>query len=662
QLLPDPLKIKLVMPDGKPATNIPVYFKLASSPEGNKSKAVLKKQQTVTNQDGEAETNLKLGPKTGEYNIEVEIADPKSNYYMRGIVVKELGLNVTSVIITVLGGLALFIFGMKLMSDGLQKVAGEKMKKILHFFASNRFIAVFAGTVVTAVIQSSSATTVMVIGFINAGLLNLTQSIGIIFGANIGTTVTAQIISFKLSGLALPAITLGLLVMFMKNRIVKGWGETILGFGLLFFGMSIMSDELTVLGAFPSFIKFFSTFDCSPLNGSMPLGAVLGAIGIGTLMTIVIQSSSAATGIVLALAAGGLINFYTSVPLIIGTNIGTTITAVLACLPANRYAKQAAFAHCFFNISGAIFMIALFYVPWGSSGIPIFMYFVNSVTPGDAFAAVPQNVVRHIAMAHTFFNVFNVLLLLPFVGTLAKICTFFIPVTDKDSIKIQILEPHLLETPSIALEQVVIAINNMLKDSWKMVDEAVNNHFTKLSINEKAADDLAEREDRIDQQQAEVTEYLVKITRRALSEPQSELVPLLMHCTNDAERIADHTDNIILLTKRLIKTDKKLTESGKKDICKLWELLNNQADNVIKALGGTDQAKAIFALKDEKKINRLVADYEKEHINRLRKGNCDAIVSVIFIEMLGELEKLGDHLSNIAERAPEIQKHYFHLG
>jgi len=662
QLMHDPLLVKVVNADGKAAQGVPVYFKVTSAPGGKKTKAKLQKICVITNQDGVAENNLKLGKKTGEYNINVEVADAQNNYHIRGINVRELGLSFWSVVISVLGGLAIFIFGMKQMSDGLQKVAGEKMKQILHFFTSNRFVAVLAGTFITAVIQSSSATTVMVIGFVNAGLLNLFQSIGIIFGANIGTTVTAQIISFKLSGLALPAITIGLLIMFFKHRMAKGWGETILGFGLLFFGMSIMSHELKMLGVFPSFINFFQSFDCTSVNGVMPIGAILGAIGIGTLMTVVIQSSSASMGIVLALAGGGLINFYTAVPLIIGTNIGTTVTAVLASIAANKHAKQAACAHCLFNFSGAIGMMILFYVPWGPNNIPVFMYFINSITGGDVFAVVPQNIVRHIAMAHTFFNVFNVLLLLPFIGIIAKICTMVIPVSDEKAVKIQALEPHLLNTPSIALEQAVKSIRYMVKEAWAMVDCAITNHFIKIKVDNEEFEKLNVREDEIDKLQEDVTEYLVQITRRELSDDQAGLVPLLMHCTNDAERIADHTANILTLTKRLAKSEQKLSEEGQEEINVLWEILQNQAQNVVKALDGTDSDKIHYALRDEKKINKLVDEYEKNHIKRLGDGKCNALMGVIFIEMLAEIEKIGDHLCNIAERAPQIQSQYVSLG
>ena len=662
QLMHDPLIVKIVNADGKALQGVPVYFKLSSTPGGKKTKAKLQKTFVITDQDGIAETNLKLGQRTGQYNINVEVADAKNNYHIRGINVRELGLSFWTVIISVLGGLAIFVLGMKQMSDGLQKVAGEKMKQILHFFTSNRLVAVLAGTIITAVIQSSSATTVMVIGFVNAGLLNLFQAIGIIFGANIGTTVTAQIISFKLEGLALPAITVGLLVMFIKHRLAKGWGETILGFGLLFFGMSLMSEELKMLGTFPTFTSFFQTFDCTSVNGVMPIGAVMGAIGIGTLVTVIIQSSSASTGIVLALAGGGLINFYTAVPLVIGTNIGTTITAVLAALAANKRAKQAAFAHCLFNFSGALVMLTLFYVPWGPNRIPVFMYFINSVTSGDVFAAVPQNIVRHIAMAHTFFNVLNVVVLLPFIGIIARICSFFIPVKDEKSVKTQALEPHLLNTPSIALEQAVQTISYMVKEAWAMVDCAISEHFSRVNVDEDKFEELAVREDEIDKLQEDITEYLVQITRRELSDEQAELVPLLMHCTNDAERIADHTANIITLTKRLAKSDQQLSPEGQEEINDLWKILKNQAQNVITALHSTDAEKINYAIRDEKRINELVDDYEKNHIDRLRDGTCSAMMGVIFIEMLAEIEKIGDHLCNIAERAPQIQKQYVSLG
>ncbi len=715
EYLPKPLSITLVRPDGKPAENVPVYFSVLSSPE-RKNTAKVNTHSALTNRNGVASTQVRLGKTTGEYKIGVEVADPKSGYFLRTSQFRVLGVDLTTVIITVIGGLAFFIFGMKMMGDGLLKIAGENMKRVLQFFSRNGFVAILAGTAVTAVIQSSSATTVMVVGFINAGLLTLKQAVGIIFGANIGTTVTAQIISFNLSGLALPAVAIGFMMMALsKRRVVQGWGETVLGFGMLFFGMEMMSTELKTLGNFPTFVNFFRFFDCAPVTpqGYMPIAAVLGAIAIGMVATFIIQSSSAAMGIVLALAAGGLINFYTAVPLLLGTNIGTTITMFLASLAANRVAKQAALAHFMFNLIGTILMVILFYVPYGPDKIPVFLYFINYMTPGDVFAAIPQNVERHIAMAHTMFNVLAVTAIFPVMGLFTLMCEKLLPIRDTASTSTKSLEPHLLATPTIALEQVVVEIRRMVQDSWAMIDQAVNRYFIEATVDPEGFKELKEREKKVDAMQADVTNYLVQITRQNLTQHQSDLIPLLMHCTNDAERIADHTETIMKLTKRLAKANVKLSDVARQDLNTLWELLDFQAKNVALALGSTNHESVESALASERRINKLAKKYEKdytkrkdspalqammnetdneipytgndaeisniamenereinqltrqyemEHVSRRNAGKCSVESSVIFIELLWELEHIGDHLANIAVRTPEIQKHYVSLN
>lgn len=661
EVIPEPLVVKLVGEEGRPAAGVPVYFKIASAPSP-KDTGVLTRASAVTDSDGEARTYLRLGKKTGRYNINIEIADTgNSKFFTRGIVISELGFNVLTLVINTLGGLAVFVFGMKMMSDGLHKAAGDRMRSILHFFASNRYVGLVAGALVTAVIQSSSASTVMVIGFINAGLLNLVQSIGIIFGANIGTTITAQIISFNIAGVAMPAIIVGLLVMFICHRFMLGWGETILGFGFLFFGMTLMSDSLKLISDFPAFIHFFSSFDCSPVNGRMPFGATLGAIGIGMVVTVIIQSSSAVTGIILALGASGLLNLYTAVPLILGSNIGTTITALLAAIPTNRIGKQAAIAHTIFNLSGAAIVLISFYLPTGTLGKPIFFALVDYITPGNAFSAIPQNLPRHIANAHTMFNVVTAVLLVPFITQIAHLCEWLIPVKS-DKVKYKYLEPYLLDTPPIALEQTVRALCHMVKESWRMVDQAINEQFIKSDIDEAKFSDLARREDYIDEMQMEITEYLVQITRRELTEPQSELIPQLMHCTNDAERIADHTANILTLTTRLHDAAGNLSVQGRNDLILMYGHLSDLARNVIEALESSNLDYVDKALVHEDEINRLAVELEAAHIERLRLGYCDTIVGVIYIELIGEIEKVADHLTNIAERARAIQKHYIDMG
>ena len=656
-----PIAVKIIR-DGKPVSGVPVRFELRATAEGTKSTAQILSPSVKTDNDGVAATEIKVGEKTGIYQVGVEIQSPENGLIYRGLNINVFGINLMSVIISFFGGLALFVFGMNLMSDGIKNIAGENMKKIIRFFAGKSVVAVFAGALVTAVLQSSSSTTVMIIGFINAGLLNLTQAIGLIFGANIGTTITAQLIAFNLSGIALPAIILGFLMSLNRPKHpLHWWGVGILGFGFLFFGMTMMSSELKILGTMPSFKAFFQHFDCTPAQagGMMPFGAVLGSIVIGIVATVIVQSSSAVTGLILALAAGNLINFYTAVPLILGSNIGTTITAQLAALTANRVAKQAALAHTLFNVIGVLIMLVFLYIPWGAERTPVFLALVNSMTPGNALAEIPQNLSRHIAMAHTVFNVVVTIILLPAVGLLAKICNTLIPIHDK--VKVNMLEPGLLSTPSIALKQSSAAIKLMVEDAWKMVGIAVNKHFLVCDTDPESIKELEECEAKIDEMQSEVTAYLVRLTRRQLTVSQSELVPLLMHCTNDAERIADHVEVILNLTARLKESERKLSDAAVKDLQTLWKILDDQAKNVIAGLGDTNLQQVKTALKEEEKVTRLADSYENDHIKRLREGNCSADMGIIFIEMLGEMSKIGERLANISERTPEIQKHYVGL-
>ena len=662
EYLEEPVKLKVVDDNGNPVENAKVYFSISSSPE-KKLSAVCNPAKTVTDKEGIAQTKVKIGEDTGVYRVDVEVSDSAKGIHYRGIHITQLGISVVGLIITVLGGLALFIFGMKLMSDGLQIIAGQKMKSILHFFTKNRFVAVLAGVIVTGAIQSSSACTVMVVGFVNAGLLTLVQAIGIVFGANIGTTVTAQMISFKLDGLALPTIIIGsVMMMFAKRTSVKGIGQTIFGFGMLFFGMSMMGNELKLLSKFPSFVQFFSHFDCSPVNGYMPIGAVFGALLIGTVMTVMIQSSSATIGIAISLAMGGLINFYTVVPLILGDNIGTTITAILASIGANKRAKQTAVAHMLFNVLGALYMIILFFVSWPGTDTPVFLYIINSITPGDVFAAQPENIGRHVAMAHTIFNVFNVLLFLPFIPFIAKLCNMIIKISDEEPITVQYLEPHLIKTPSIAIRQSVIVLTIMLKDAWGMISRTIKDGDLNRKIKEKSIRIISKKEDEVDKMQAEATDYLVKISREKLSMSQSEMIPLLIHCTNDAEKLADYSEVIINLSARYKNIEGDFSEDARKELSFMWKLISEQYNNIMEYFEGNDSKNIAKALKRGNKISNFAAKCEKNHLTRLKKHDCNLKSGMVFVEMIGIYIRISNQLTNVAERIPEIQKHYHDMN
>lgn len=651
--------LKLVNEKMLPIKDAAVYFNLAQTPEKLKNHAKIIPETVKTDENGKAECSLKLGDETGVYVVNAEIKDSNSGLSTRGIPIKQMGMNIYRLIFTVLGGLAIFIYGMHLMSSGLHLIAANKMKVLLEYFTANRFFAVLSGITLTGIIQSSSACSVMVVGFVNAGLLSLRQAIGVIFGANVGTTVTAQMISFKLGALAFPAIILGLIaIIFIKKPSWKAWGQAIMGFGLLFFGLGIMSHELKILKEFPSFVDFFKNFNCTPVNGTMPILPVLGAIAIGTFMTIIIQSSSATIGIAMALAAGGLINFYTAIPLILGDNIGTTITAILASIGTNKTARQTALAHFLFNFLGTLYMFALFFVHYPGTNQPIFLYIINSITAGNVLSEVPENITRNIAMAHSTFNIFNLLIFLPFTGLVAKLCQMIIKIKPREQIKFTILEPHLIKTPSAAIEQSILALREMCTESWNMIKASVNKSFLIEDIDDKLYEDILQREDNIDKMQLNVTDYLLKVTQQELTSEQTEIIPLIIHCANDAEKIADQAENVLKLTEKLKKTKKGLSKKAVEEINLVWKSLTEEAEKIIDSVHKTDKDYLIQVMQEKKKIHKLTRKFEKKQFKRVKKGKYNTANGIIILEILMLLERIADHFVNIADRMPEIQHHH----
>ena len=294
--------------------------------------------------------------------------------------------------------------------------------------------------------------------------------------------------------------------------------------------------------------------------------------------------------------------------------------------------------------------------------ISIFMYFINAITSGDVFAVIPENIARHIAMAHTMFNVVNVIVFLPFIAVIAKICNFFIKVKDEESVKIQYLEPHLLETPSIALKQVVLSLQHMLNEAWSMVNKVGEHAIISGKTDEKFYNKLMKQESGVDEMQTDITDYLVTLTQKELTSLQAEAVPLLMHCTNDAERIGDHAEIIFNLIKRLKLSAKKFSEEANLDLNQVWELLCDQAQNIILYLENAEIEKAEDALKKGKKLEVYMVKSEKNHIKRLKKGKCKVVAGIVYIELLTEFNSISNRLTNIAERMPKIQNHYLKLA
>ena len=543
--------------------------------------------------------------------------------------------------LTTLGGLAIFIFGMKMMSDGLHHVAGEKMRNILRVFSANRFVAVVSGALVTCVIQSSSASTVMVIGFINAGLLTLTQSIGLIFGANIGTTITAQLVAFKISWIIMPAIIIGLALSFIPRRNVAKWSETVLGFGFLFLGMELMSDALKGLSQYQAFKNAFRLFECAPADGSsmIPFFALLGAIAVGLVATLIIQSSSACTGIIIALGASGLIDIYTAVALVLGSNIGTTVTAQLAAITANRVAKQAALAHTLFNVTGVLLIMLTFLIP--VKGQPVFFTIISDLG-GD----LP----RQIANAHTIFNVFTTLVLIFFIPIFAKVCKKLIPVKDTE-VKYQKLEPHLLDTPPIALAQTAGTLRQMLNTAWETNNCAFRIYIDNDENNRNEVKQLEEKEAEVDNFQKDITGYLSELMRRDLTAKEAEQIPLLLHCTNDAERIGDHTELIRAITEKLIGENLRFSPEAEREFRSLYGTLKDLALATISLIEKSDFSCRNRAEQINERLNNMLNRSEAEHISRINNGECRPQVGILYLELLEEIRKISRHLENIVERA-----------
>jgi Na/Pi-cotransporter len=481
----------------------------------------------------------------------------------------------------------------------------------------------------------------MVIGFVNAGLLSLKQAIGLIFGANIGTTVTAQLVAFDISWVIMPAIITGLFLSFSKQQKIVDWSTTIIGFGFLFLGMEFMSSELKSLAKLDSFKSAFLTFQCTPVNGMIPVGALLGAIFIGMAATMIIQSSSACSGIVIALGASGLLDIYTAVALILGSNIGTTVTAQLAALTAHRVAKQAALAHTLFNVLGVVLVCLTFLFKWENE--PAFFTLIKKFSFGG-------DLPRQIANAHTVFNVFTTFVLLPFIPFFAKICEKVIPVAS-GKIKYQYLEPHLLDIPSIALTQTTYALRRMLQKAWRMIDCALNLYNRNDAQNQLFARQLEKREADIDERQKNITEYLSQLMSKRLTRQEAAQIPLLLHCTNDVERIGDHTAIIQNIIGQMQQNELKFSAQAEKEYDLLHDKLAEIATLSSEMLtrGKPEQLQKSAVLHAE--ITRMLDEYETEHITRINNGDCQPQVGILYLELLAEIRKISRHLLNINERA-----------
>ncbi|MCK5283090.1 MAG: Na/Pi cotransporter family protein [Nanoarchaeota archaeon] len=520
----------------------------------------------------------------------------------------------------VIGGLGLFIFGIKIMSEALKKVAGEKMREILRYLTNNRFSGLGLGAIVTSIIQSSSATTVMVVGFVNAGLMTLVQAIPVILGANIGTTITAQLIAFKLTDYALPIVGVGAaLFMFGKKKRTKQVGEAILGFGILFLGLSIMGGSVKSLGSSSVIHDVFAAFSHNP---------VLGII-IGMIVTAIVQSSSVTTGIILVMAGMGLLDLNGAIPLVFGTNIGTCVTAIIATLRTNITAKRAAVAHVIFNVTGTIIAMLM---------LPLYIYIVTRIS---------FSIERQIANVHTIFNIVNALIFIGFVPLYAKLINKIVPGED---IVIEqgpkYLDKNLLNTPSIAVDAAKKEILRMMRYAKEMVEIAMNAFSTD---NRKDIERVHGREDLVDELRDAIAGYLVKIAEEEISETEAKMIPSFLHSINDIERIADHAENMADLAERKIDEGITLAEEERLDIDRMYVIVKDMIYNVTKAISDLDKELTQEIFRKERELNHSFIKFRENHVNRLNIKVHSGSASIIFVDMLTNFEKIGDHTTNIAQ-------------
>jgi len=544
-------------------------------------------------------------------------------------------------IFTTIGGLALFLFGMLLMSEGLKRAAGQKLKKILESVISNPLMGFLVGAGVTAIIQSSSATTVIVIGLVNAAMLTLKQAICVIIGTNVGTTATAWLVSvsglggLKITAYALPSVGLGFLLQCSTRRKRKGIGEIMLGFGILFLGISFVKDAFAPLEQSERVHEFFVSLSYKPLL----------AILASCVATMLIQSSSAFIGIVQILAMGGAFgsNWETalnlSIPFILGSNIGTTITAQLAALQANRNAKRAAWAHTMFNVLGCIIAYPFVQLGW-------FLALVLAVSPWELG---PTTVAASIAIAHSVFNIGNSIIFLPLSGLLGKAAMKLVPITPSEAaIAPAVLERHLLNTPEIAMEQAKREIVRMARTAQKAFRQSIEGI---MEDDRKKLGSVKEIEDFIDSLQFEITSYLSALSAYSLSDGISLKLPVMLHAVNDLERIGDHAVNIVEISQRKIDQKISFSESAIAEADELRKSADEMFDDVITALENSDTKAAKAALVIERRLNKAQVDFRRSHVNQMSEGACTPEAGLIFIDLVDNVEKIGDHLTNIAQAA-----------
>lgn len=532
-----------------------------------------------------------------------------------------------TIILSMAGGLGLFLYGMRIMSDSIEKVAGARLRGILERLTTNRFMGILVGVFFTAVIQSSSACTVMVVSFVNSGLMTLTQAAGVIFGANIGTTVTALLVSLKLEKAAPVILLVGVLIlMFVKKQKISRWGEVIIGFGVLFMGLSTMSGAMSGMKDSPAVLQMFASL-------RSPILAVL----LGTVLTAVIQSSSVTVSIMVLLANQGLMSLDIGMFIILGCNIGACTSALLASLNGKKDAKRAAAIHLIFNIIGTIIVYIIFL-----AAVEEIVDSLEFLAHGDAG--------RVVAYAHILIKVFQVIIMMPFVKQIVKLTYLLVPGDDKkigyrDSYQLKYIGEKMLLNPATAMVEVIKELDRM----GSLADENLNRAMNALiTLDREEIDEVYEVEKNIDFLSHAITNYLVKINQTTLPIEDLKSIGALFHVVNDIERIGDHAENIADAAVRREETGVGFSKEAQRELGEMMDMVNTvlRFSFEMFAKSTEDHVEDIRNL--EEAIDEKEKELQQRHIERLSNNECTPEAGALFSDIVSGLERVADHATNIA--------------
>ena len=530
------------------------------------------------------------------------------------------------ILLSLAGGLGLFLFGMDLMSDSIEKVAGARLRRILEIFTTNRFTGMLVGIVFTGIIQSSSACTAMVVSFVNSGLMNLYQAAGVIFGANIGTTITSQLVSLNLSAAAPVILLCGVLVMmFSKKEKVKKFAEVIVGFGILFTGLSTMSSGMAEMKNVPAVVDLMKSL-------KNPLFATL----VGTVLTAVIQSSSVTVSIVLLLANQGFLDLGICVYIILGCNIGACATALIASLPGKKDAKRAALIHFWFNVLGT----ALIYVILFFAKEPI-IRMIQSISADNG---------RFVANAHTIIKVFQVIVLFPFSGAIVKLASITVPGEDKkvgyrESYQLKYIGEKVVFNPATAVVEVVKELDRMASLASENLNRAMN---ALITLDEEDIEEVYEVEKNINFLNHAITNYLVKINQTTLPIEDLKSLGALFHVVNDIERIGDHAENVADAARQRREGDIHISKEAQKELGEMLDMVNTIIQYAIEMFAKSDDRHMNDVVVLEEKVDNKERELQQRHVERLARGECTPEAGMIFSDIVSGLERVADHATNIA--------------